>query len=144
MCPSGINLTDMSGVITSPFYPRKYPNDQNCFWEISASKGSFVKLDITNMQIHRCGVEGACTCDSLEILDGFLGSGLTPGAASGKLCVDNSFTPQIYYSTNERLRVRFFSDAVSPKQHSGFTATYTMLNYTPPGMCITVEITIDL
>ena len=144
MCPSGINLTDMSGVITSPFYPRKYPDDQNCFWEISASKGNFVKLDITDMEIHRCGEEGACTCDSLEILDGFLGSGPTPGAASGKLCVDDSFTRQIYYSTNERLRVRFSSDARSPKQHSGFTATYTMLNYTPRGRCITVEITIDL
>ena len=103
-----------------------------------------MKLDITDMQIHRCGVEGACTCDYLEIRDGFLGSSLKPGAASGKLCVDGSFTPQIYYSTNERLRVRFSSDALLEKQQKGFTATYTMLNYTPPGMCITVEITIDL
>ena len=133
MCPSGINLTDMSGVITSPFYPRKYPVNQDCFWEISASKGNFVKLDITDMEIHRCGEEGACTCDYLEILDGFLGSGPEPGAASGKLCVDGSFTPQSYYSTNERLRVRFSSDALLEKQQRGFTATYTMLNYTPPG-----------
>ena len=141
MCPSGINLTDTSGVITSPFYPRKYPDDQNCFWEISASKGNFVKLDITDMEIHRCGAEGACTCDYLEILDGFLDS---DGAASGKLCVDGSFTPQSYYSSNERLRVRFFADGRLEKQQKGFTATYTMLNYTPPGMCITVEITVDL
>ena len=137
VCPSGINLTDTSGVITSPFYPRKYPDDQNCFWEISASKGNFVKLDITDMQIHHCGAEGVCACDYLEILGGFLGSGLTPGAASGKLCVDDRFTPQFYYSTNERLRVRFFSNALNSKQHKGFTATYTMLNFTPPGMCIT-------
>ena len=135
----------MSGVITSPFYPRKYPDDQNCFWEISASKGNFVKLDITDMQIHRCGAEGVCACDYLEILGGFLGSSLTPGAASGKLCVEDRFTPPLfYYSTNERLRVRFSSDFRSPKQHRGFTATYTILNFTPPGMCITVEITIDL
>ena len=134
MCPSGINLTDMSGVIASPFYPRKYPLNQNCFWEISASKGNFVKLDITDMQIHRCGVEGACICDYLEIRDGFLGSGLAPGAASGKLCVDGSFTPQSYYSTNERLMVRFVADGRLEKQQRGFTATYTMLNYTPPGM----------
>ena len=94
-----------------------------------------MKLDITDMQIQRCGVEGACTCDYLEILDGFLGSSLSPGAASGKLCVDDRFTtPLFYYSTNERLRVRFSSDAVSSYQHKGFTATYTILNYTPPGM----------
>ena len=127
----------MAGVITSPFYPRKYPLNQNCFWEISASKGNFVKLDITDMQIHNCA---ACNCDYLEIRDGFLGS----GAASGKLCVDDSFTQQTYYSTNERLRVRFSSDALLEKKQRGFTATYTMLNYTPPGMCITVEITVDL
>ena len=119
----------MSGVITSPFYPRKYPVNQDCFWEISASKGNFVKLDITDMEIHRCGEEGACTCDYLEIRDGFLGS----GAASGKLCVDGSFTPQSYYSTNERLRVKFVADRRLEKQQRGFTATYTMLNYTPPG-----------
>ena len=141
MCPSGINLTDMSGVITSPFYPRRYPDNQNCFWEISASKGNFVKLDITNMHIHACP---NCACDYLEIRDGFLGSGPTQGAASGKLCVESNFDRQFYYSTNERLRVRFSSDPVSSFQHKGFTATYTMLNFTPPGMCITVEITVDL
>ena len=143
MCPSGINLTDMSGVITSPFYPRKYPINQNCFWEISASKGHFVKLNITDMEIHRCGEEGVCSCDYLEILDGFLGSRPTPGAASGKLCVDDSFTPKFYFSTNERLRVRFFADDLLSKQQIGFTATYTMLNYTPPGMFIPVEVTIN-
>ena len=136
VCPSGINLTDMSGVITSPFYPRKYPLNQNCFWVISASKGNFVKLDITDMQIHRCGVEGACTCDYLEIRDDCLGSGLKPSAARGKLCVDDRFTPQSYYSTNERLMVRFVADGRVEKQQRGFTATYTMLNHTPPGMWI--------
>ena len=93
-----------------------------------------MKLDITDMQIHRCGAEGVCACDYLEILDGFLGSGLAPGAAGGKLCIDGSFAPQFYYSTNERLRVRFSTDALISKQHRGFTATYTMLNYTPPGV----------
>ena len=143
MCPSGINLTDMSGVITSPFYPRRYPDNQDCFWEISASKGNFVKLDITDMQIHTDAGE-VCTRDYLEILGGFLGSGLAPGTASGKLCVDGGFTPQSYYSTNERLMVRFFADDSFEKQQIGFTATYTMLNYTAQGMCFTVEITIGL
>ena len=145
MCPSGINLTDMSGVITSLFYPRRYPVDQNCFWEISASKGNFVKLDITDMEIDRCGEEGVCACDYLEILDGFLGSGLTPGAASGKLCVNDRFTRKFYFSISERLRVRFFTDASGGNQERGFTATYTMLNYTPPGTCmfITVKVTIN-
>ena len=96
------------------------------------------------MEIHRCGAEGACTCDYLEIRHGFLGSGLRPGAASGKLCVDGSFTPQTYYSTNERLSVRFFADRLLSKQLRGFTATYTHLNFTPPGMSFLFQIIIKV
>ena len=140
MCPRALNVTKLSGVISSPYYPRNYPVNQNCLWEITASKGKHVKLEITDMEIHRCGPEGACTCDYLEIRHGFLGSGLTPGAASGKLCVDGSFTPQTYYSTNERLSVRFFADLLLSKQNRGFTATYTQLNFTPPGMSFLFQI----
>ena len=124
MCPSGVQLTDASGVITSPFYPRKYPSNQDCSWEI---KGNRVKLVIDKMAIHRCGGD-ACTCDYLEVLDGFNAEG---GAPSGKQCVDENFTPLTYYSTHEHLRVRFFSNPDA--RNNGFSATYTQLNYTPPG-----------
>ena len=137
-------MTKLSGVISSPYYPRKYPVNQNCLWEITASKGKHVKLEIKDMEIHRCGSEGACTCDYLEIRHGFLGSGLRPGAARGKLCVDDSFTPQTYYSTNERLSVRFFADLLLSKRHRGFTATYTQLNFTPPGMSFLFQIIIKV
>ena len=89
VCPSASSLTDQSGDITSPFYPRRYPNNQDCRWNITASKGNRVKLEITNMEIENCGAEGACTCDFLEIQDGFNGQ---DGAASGKLCIDENFT----------------------------------------------------
>ena len=124
----------MSGVITSPYYPRNYPNNQNCLWEITASKGNRVKLEVTDMEIHRCGGD-ACTCDYLEILDGYLVLNTQiGGAASGKVCIDGKFTPQTYYSMNEHLRVRFFSNPPASKNSRGFTATYTQLNYSPPGM----------
>ena len=74
----------------------------------------------------------------------FLVRGLTPGAASGKLCVDDSFTPQTYYSTNQRLSVRFFADRLVSKRHRGFTATYTQLNFTPPGMSFLFQIIIKV
>ena len=97
-------------------------------WEITATKGNRVKLEVKDMNIHECGQSGACTCDFLEILDGF---NAADGAPSGKQCGDGSSLT--YYSTHVRLRVRFFSnlDAVNGR---GFTATYTPLNYTPPGM----------
>ena len=101
-----------------------------------ASKGNQVKLEIKNMQIENCGQEGLCTCDYLEIQDGFNGG---DRAASGKLCVDESFTPMTYYSVNERLIVRFFSNLPVAKQYQGFKATYTLLNYTSPGVCNVVH-----
>lgn len=136
VCPSASNLTDQSGDITSPYFPRKYPSNQDCNWEIIASKGNQVKLEIKNMQIENCGQEGLCTCDYLQILDGFNGG---DRAASGKLCVDERFTPMTYYSVNERLIVRFFSNLPVAKQYQGFKATYTLLNYTSPGVCNVVH-----
>ena len=128
MCPSAAQLTDASGVITSAFYPRDYPSNQDCHWEITATKGNRVKLEVKDMIIHMCGGD-ACTCDYLEVLDGF---NEADGAASGKTCADNKFTPLTYYSIHERLRVQFFSNLDSVDGR-GFTATYTQLNYTPPG-----------
>ena len=95
-----------------------------------------MKLEVTDMEIHDCGQSGACTCDYLEILDGFLvlNNQLGGHPASGKVCIDKDFTPQTYYSMNEHLRVRFFSDLPASKNSRGFTATYTQLNYSPPGM----------
>ena len=80
------------------------------------------------MNIHRCGLIGACTCDFLQILDGF---NAADGAPSGKTCDDGSSLT--YYSTHERLRVRFLSN-LDPVNGKGFTVTYTQLNYTPPGI----------
>ena len=91
-----------------------------------------MKLEIKDMQIENCGEEGLCTCDYLEILDGFNGG---DRAASGKLCVDGGFTATTYYSVNERLRVRFSTDLPFAKNYKGFKATYTLLNYASPGMC---------
>jgi len=71
LCPNSSQLTDSSGVITSAFYPRKYPSSQDCQWEITATKGNRVKLEV-NMNIQQCGQSGACTCDFLEILDGLI------------------------------------------------------------------------
>jgi len=128
LCPSAARLTEASGVITSAYYPRKYPSDQDCHWEITAAKGNHVKLEVKDMEIHRCGQSGACTCDYLEVLDGF---NAEDGAPSRKQCDLKRFKRLTYYSIHERLRVRFFSN-LDPVSGRGFTATYTQLNYTPP------------
>ena len=122
-------LNETSGVITSPFYPRKYPKHQDCTWQMTANKGSRVKLEIAaDMDIGWCNL---CRCDYLEIQNGFNKN----GAASGKIC--NTLKPAVltYYSVQESLKLRFFSAGAREMKFKGFRATYTFLNYTPPGKC---------
>ena len=42
-------LNEISGVITSPFYPRHYSTNQSCSWEIRARKGKRIIFTIEDM-----------------------------------------------------------------------------------------------
>ena len=130
VCPSAAVLTDVSGEITSPFYPRKYPTAQNCLWKIQANKDKRLKLEVIDMEIERCGQSGACTCDYLEVQNAYKSG---DGAASGKTCVDENFKPVTYYSTNNAINVQFSSDLPGGRRHKGFKAIYTVLSNTPLG-----------
>ena len=126
VCPKGIILTETSGVITSPFNPRNYPDNQNCSWQITARQGNRVKLVISDtLNIQECG--SLCTCDYLKVQNGF--SADLNG--NEKIC-GFPFKYLTYYSTFESLKVLFVSDDTGSKQYHGFKATYTQLNYTPP------------
>ena len=122
-------LNEPSGVITSPFYPRRYPNNQDCTWQITANKGNRVKLEIEDtLDIFQC-LE-ICLCDYLEVQNGFS----SDGALSGRTC-GRPGRILTFYSILETLTVRFFSDGANEMQSVGFKATYTHLNFTPPGKC---------
>lgn len=69
-CPTMAFLNETSGVITSPFYPRDYPNAVTCRWKISASRGKRIKLVITDMYLEWGG--NHCPYDYLRIQNGFL------------------------------------------------------------------------
>ena len=121
-------LSETSGVITSPFYPRRYPNNQDCIWQITANNGNRIKLEIADtMDVFECGVE-RCVCDYLEIQNGYF----SDGTASGKKCGEPNKV-LTYYSILDTLKVRFFSDGTNEMQSVGFKATYTQLNFMPPG-----------
>lgn len=124
LCPAMAKLTEASGVITSPFYPRYYPNDQSCTWEIIASKGKRLKLEIEKtMDIQNCR---SCICDYLDIEDGFDSAGNPSGKKCGGLT-----TALTYYSLQNRYRVQFSSDDTSEFQYKGFRAVYTQLDSNP-------------
>ena len=125
VCPGGLNLTKTSGVITSPFFPRKYPDNQNCSWQITARQGNRLKLEIAlRFNIQDCGVD--CTCDYLQIKNGFSAD----PSENERMCGVSS--SKNFYSTHQNLEVLFVSDGTKSKLYDGFKATYTQLNYTPP------------
>ena len=127
VCPAGITLNETSGVIGSPFYPRHYPDNQSCSWQITARKGNHIKLEISdNSSIQSCGLQQYnCTCDYLLVENGFSAD----ANGNGKICY---VLPKIYYSILESLKVLFVSDNTGSRHYSGFQATYTQLNYSPP------------
>ena len=49
VCPNMTNLNEISGVIPSPFYPRHYPTNQSCSWEIRARKGKRILFTIQDI-----------------------------------------------------------------------------------------------
>ena len=126
VCPRNITLTETSGVITSPFYPRKYPDNQNCSWQITAPQGNRIKLEIDmGLQIQQCGPQNSCTCDYLQVQNAFMADPDSNNKICGVLCDTITF-----YSILEILQVLFVSDDTQSKQYHGFSATYTQLSYT--------------
>ena len=119
-----MTLHETSGSITSPFYPRLYPDNQMCRWQIKAKQGNRVKLEITEYNIQQCRPD--CTCDYLQVQNGFSDD------ATGKICSVSGMNPVTYYSLQESLTVLFVSDSTQSKSYDGFMATYKQLNYSPP------------
>ena len=81
------------------------------------------------MDVFECGSK-RCVCDYLEIQNGYS----KDGAASGKKC-GKPGKVLTYYSTLDTLKLQFSSDGNNEMQSVGFKATYTQLNFMPPGEC---------
>ena len=115
-------LNETSGVITSPFYPRKYPANQECRWQITASKGNRVVMIIEDMYIQHCGQ--TCTCDYLEVQNTISSDDYNDGRRCG-------YRRSVrFHSISESLTVLFVSDGTPPKWFRGFKATYIQANHT--------------
>ena len=122
VCPNMTILNETSGVITSPFYPRYYPGNQECRWQITASKGNRVVMNIEDMDIERCGQ--TCTCDYLEVQNVFSSDDYYDGRRCGHR------RSVRYHSMSESLTVLFVSGGSYRKWYRGFKATYIQANHT--------------
>ena len=116
-------LKETSGVLTSPYYPRRYPSNEKCSWKIIASKGERIVLVIKDIRIRSCG--SSCTCDYLEIQNGSSSDGIS----GRRRCGYYNGRGTVYYSATDVMRVTFVSDSGADRYYRGFKATYIKVKY---------------
>ena len=128
VCPNMATLNEASGVLTSPYYPRRYPSNEKCSWKITASKGERIVLVIEDLNIRSCG--SSCSCDYLEIQNGSSSDGIS-GRRRCRYYKDRGI---VYHSAKDILRLTFVSDSGTYNygSYSGFKATYIKVKYVAP------------
>ncbi|XP_065775301.1 deleted in malignant brain tumors 1 protein [Muntiacus reevesi] len=103
-------LTQFSGNVSSPFYPRNYPNNAKCVWNIEVQNNYRVTVVFRDVQL-----EGGCNYDYIEVYDGpHHSSPLLARVCDG---ARGSFT-----SSSNFMSIRFVSDISITKR--GFLAEY--------------------
>nr|XP_042140738.1 deleted in malignant brain tumors 1 protein isoform X1 [Peromyscus maniculatus bairdii] len=103
-------LTQPFGNFSSPFYPRNYPNNARCVWNIEVPNNYRVTVVFRDVQL-----EGGCSYDYIEIFDGpHHSSPLIARVCDGAM---GSFT-----STSNFMSVRFITDHSVTRR--GFQAQY--------------------
>ncbi|XP_039609502.1 neuropilin-1a isoform X1 [Polypterus senegalus] len=116
------NFTRSSGVIKSPGYPEKYPNNLECTYIIFAPNMDEIVLDFENFDLEADSnpPHGAvCRYDRLEIWDGIPGV----GAFIGRYCGQNS--PGRIRSFTGVLSIYLQTDNAIAKE--GFSANFTVI-----------------
>ncbi|VCW97712.1 unnamed protein product [Gulo gulo] len=105
-------LTNNSGSFSSPWYPKKYPINVVCAWDIHVDARAHVKLTFEVVKLENFY---GCPYDFIEVFDG-------PQSESfslGRFC---SGTTPTFTSSSNRLTVVFHSDAIVTNM--GFYASY--------------------
>ncbi|KAM8810851.1 cubilin [Eudromia elegans] len=114
-CGSFIESDSAGAAISSPLYPAKYPNNQNCSWIIQAQEPfNHVTLSFTDFNIENSRQN--CTTDYVEILDG----NNYEAPLQGRYC--GTALPHPVTSFGNALVVNFFSNNNITAR--GFYATY--------------------
>uniref|UniRef100_A0A8C6W9S3 Cubilin n=1 Tax=Nannospalax galili TaxID=1026970 RepID=A0A8C6W9S3_NANGA len=111
----GYILTDSSGSISSPLFPKAYPSYQNCSWIIQAQPPfNHITLSFTQFVLEN---SMDCTRDFLEILDG----NDYDAPVRGRYC--GSSLPHPITSSGNALTLKFITDYGA--NFNGFHAIYS-------------------
>ncbi|XP_044151178.1 neuropilin-1 isoform X1 [Bufo gargarizans] len=116
------NFTSANGVIKSPKYPEKYPNNAQCTYIIFAPKMSEIIMEFESFELEpdtNAQVGRPCRYDYLEIWDGFP----EVGPHIGRYCGQNN--PGRVRASSGIMSVVFHADNAIAKE--GFSANYSVL-----------------
>uniref|UniRef100_UPI00358F3720 tolloid-like protein 2 isoform X2 n=1 Tax=Myxine glutinosa TaxID=7769 RepID=UPI00358F3720 len=106
-------MTKLNGTITSPGWPKEYPTNKHCVWQVAAPTQYRISLQFEFFELEGNDV---CKYDYVEIR-----SGSPPDAkVHGKFC--GTELPEIITSQNNNLRLEFKSDTSISKK--GFKAHF--------------------
>ncbi|XP_075901094.1 bone morphogenetic protein 1-like [Nelusetta ayraudi] len=107
-------LTGVSGTVSSPNWPHRYPSKKACTWALSTTPGHRIRLvfNEVDMEAHL-----ECAYDHLEVFDGRDAR----ASSLGRFCGARKPPPVV--SGGSDMFLRFFSD--NSVQKKGFEASYT-------------------
>nr|XP_054099396.1 deleted in malignant brain tumors 1 protein isoform X5 [Callithrix jacchus] len=108
-------LTNNSGSFSSPRYPKNYPTNVVCTWDIQADVGAHVRLTFEVVKVEDFY---GCPYDFIEIFDG----PQSEPFSLGRFC---SRKIPVFTSSYNRMSVVFHSDALVT--NTGFYASYESL-----------------
>ncbi|KAG9337449.1 hypothetical protein JZ751_028741 [Albula glossodonta] len=94
------NFTSTSGIIKSPGFPEKYPNNLDCTFMIFAPKMSEIVLEFESFELEPDTTPPTgvfCRYDRLEIWDGFPGGERSEGSAEVKRVPDRRVIKTAHY-----------------------------------------------
>ncbi|CAH1273505.1 CSMD1 [Branchiostoma lanceolatum] len=112
----GSDWTSSTGAVLSPNYPSSYPSNQNCYYTITVSPGSFIQLTV------RAFYMGSSSGDYLEIRDG----GSSSASLISRYTSSQLSAGDLIKSTSYQLWFKFYSD--SRYSSTGFLIDYTEMD----------------
>ncbi|XP_041597932.1 deleted in malignant brain tumors 1 protein isoform X6 [Vulpes lagopus] len=103
-------MSQPSGHFSSPFYPRNYPNNARCVWDIEVPNNYHVTIVFKDVQL-----EGGCNYDYIEVFDG-------PSHTSPLIARVCDGAKSSLTSSSNFMSIRFISDGSVTRK--GFQAKY--------------------
>ncbi|CAL8324557.1 unnamed protein product [Merluccius merluccius] len=104
----GGQLTGLTGVLTSPYFPGFYPPQTTCVWNIQVPEGHFIKVQFTEFSLADTAGGHATCSDYVEVND-------------QRLCGTRD-SSTVFTARSTKMAIRFHSD--SSHVDSGFSAKY--------------------